>query len=77
MAIKTVRYIHSYYNDGEGSTLPEGAIVLDVKSYCDEDLSEDESINEVTYAETLAEACVVWGVEFHPAAPEVSQQAGA
>lgn len=69
MAIKTIRFIESYFDwPDEGTMVPAHAVELS-RTYLphDPDMKRDESVVEVTYADTLVEACAHWGVEFHPA----------
>lgn len=79
MAIKTICFIESYF-DGpdEGTMVPAHAVELS-RTYLPHDpdiMKRYESLVEVTYADTLVEACAHWGVEFHPANPESNSAGG-
>ena len=69
MSIHTASFITNMFFSDE-PVLPVGAVELSVQCFSTED--DDETLEVITYADSLAEACSVWGVEFHPAQDGVS-----
>ncbi len=65
MAVRTTTRVMNYFDMHEIGNASD-AVLVDSK-VLDHACDEDEFVVEVTMADTLAEACNVWGIDFRPA----------